>query len=145
MPFEGRQRAAVLDRCWSIYLSLTQAIILPQEFHVEFPASVESALVSGALLVSAAIGENLTLSLHEEYVFDRLRLSVSRYSYNVIDSSGKNLLRADNLPFHASDYRRRALTHPPHHLHDQRGRIYSFSGNVYHFIAHAKTLLSSRR
>jgi hypothetical protein len=39
MPFEGRQRAAVVDRCWSIYISLTRAFVLPEEFHVEFPAS----------------------------------------------------------------------------------------------------------
>jgi hypothetical protein len=146
MPVEGRQRAAVLNRCWSIYLSLTRAFVLPEEFHVQFPVSVETALVSGALQVTIFIGGDLTLSLREEYVFDRQELlSVSRYSYNVIESSGENLLRADNLPFHAADYRRRALTHPPHHIHDQQGRVYSFSGNVSDFIVHAKTLLSSRQ
>ncbi len=29
MPFEGRQRAAVLNRCWSIYLALTRALKRP--------------------------------------------------------------------------------------------------------------------
>lgn len=145
MPFEGRQRAAVLDRSWSIYLSLTRAFTLPEEFHVQFPVTVESALVSGALQVTIPIGGNLTLSLREEYAFDRQRLSVTRYSYNVIDAGGDNILRADNLPFHRTDYRRRALTHPPHHIHDQRNRVYSFSGNVHDFIAQAKTSLSSRQ
>ncbi|MGH7847800.1 MAG: hypothetical protein ACREQW_21880 [Candidatus Binatia bacterium] len=114
MPFEGRQRAAVLDRCWSIYISLTRAFILPEEFHVQFPVIVEPVLVSDALQVTVPIGGDLTLSLREEYAFDRHNLSVSRYSYNVIDANGGNLLRADNLPFHRTDYRRRALTHPPH-------------------------------
>lgn len=86
MPFEGRQRTAVLDRTWSIYLSLTRAFTLSEEFHVQFPVTVESALVSSALQLTVPIGGNLTLSLREEYAFDRQRLSVSRYSYNVIDA-----------------------------------------------------------
>ena len=144
MPFEGRQRAALLDRCWSIYLSLTSAFNVSESFHVEFPVVVESALVSRALHVTLAVGEDTSLSLREEFAFDRQRLTVNRYSYNVIDATGNNLLRADNLPFHQTDYRKRLLTHPPHHSHDQRGRVYSFSGDVHHFIANAKTLLSSR-
>lgn len=129
MPFEGRQRAAALDRCWSIYLSLTRAFILPEDFHVEFPVAVEAVLISGALHVTVPIGSDLTLSLREEYVFDRQRLAVSRYSYNLIDVTGNNVLRADNLPFHRTDYRRRLLPHPPHHLHDERDRVHSFSGD----------------
>jgi|SRR5262245_10411203 len=106
MPFEGRQRAAALNRCWSIYLSLTRAFILPEEFHAEFPVAVESVLISATLQFTVPIGSDLTLSLREEYVFDRQRLTVNRYSYNVIDVTGNNVLRADNLPFHRTDYRR---------------------------------------
>ena len=144
MPFEGRQRAALLDRCWSIYLSLTSAFNVPESFHVEFPVVVESALVSGALHVTVPVGEDMTLSLREEYAIDRQRLMVSRYSYNLIDAAGNNFYRADNLPFHRTDYRKRLLTYPPHHIHDHRGRVFSFSGDVRHFIADAKTLLSTR-
>jgi Family of unknown function (DUF6516) len=90
------------------------------------------------------IGSDLTLSLREEHVFDRQRLTVNRYSYNVIDITGNNVLRADNLPFHRTDYRRRLLRHPPHHLHDERDRVYSFSGDLDEFIARAQTILSSR-
>jgi hypothetical protein len=74
MPFEGRQRAAALDRCWSIYLSLTRAFILPEEFHAELPVAVESVLISATLQFTVPIGLDLTLSLREEYVFDRQRL-----------------------------------------------------------------------
>lgn len=144
MPFEGRQRAALLDRCWSIYLSLTSAFNVPESFHVEFPVVVESALVSGVLHVTVPVGEDMTLSVREEYAFHRQRLTVNRYSYNLIDAAGNNLLRADNLPFHRTDYRKRLLTHPPHHIHDQRGRVFSFSGDLHHFIADIKTLLSTR-
>jgi hypothetical protein len=144
MPFEGRQRAAALDRCWSIYLSLTRAFILPEEFHAEFPVAVESVLISATLQFTVPIGSDLTLSLREEYVFERQRLMVNRYSYNVIDVTGNNVLRADNLPFHRTDYRRRLLRHPPHHLHDERDRVHSFSGDLDEFIARAQTILSSR-
>ena len=144
MPFDGRQRAALLDRCWSIYLSLTSTFNVPENFHVEFPVVVESALVSGALHVTVPVGEDTTLSLREEYAFDRQRLTVNRYSYNLIDAVGNNILRADNLPFHRTDYRKRLLTRPPHHIHDQRGRVFSFSGDVHHFIADTKTLLTTR-
>ena len=144
MPFDRRQRDALLDRCWSIYLSLTSAFNVPENFHVEFPVVVESALVSGSLHVTVSVREDMTLSLREEYAFDRQRLTVNRYSYNLIDVAGNNLLRADNLPFHRTDYRKRLLTHPPHHIHDQRDRVFSFSGDVNHFIADTKTVLSMR-
>jgi hypothetical protein len=63
MPFEGRQRAAALDRCWSIYLLLTRAFILPEEFHAKFPVAVESVLISATLQFTVPIGSDLTLSL----------------------------------------------------------------------------------
>jgi len=144
MRFEGRVRADLIDRCWSIYLCLTDAFTLPDNFHLEYPAAVETALIAGALHIALPIGTNLTVSLREEYDFDRLRLTVSRYSYNVIDSHGDNLFRADNLPFHKTDYRGRVLTHPPHHMHDARGKVLSFSGQIEDFIRHAKTFLASR-
>jgi hypothetical protein len=97
------------------------------------------------LQVTVAIGSDLSLSLREEYGFDlRQRLTVSRYSYNLIDVSGNNVLRADNLPFHRTDYRKRLLSHPPHHLHDEKDRIHSFSGELDEFVARAVKILSSR-
>ncbi len=144
MRSEGRHRAALLDRCWFIYLSLTDAFSLPENFHVEFPSTVESTLISGALHLTVSLSGILTLSLREEYVFGRHGLEVSRYTYNVIDSSGRNLLRADNLPFHRTDYRGRTLTHPPHHMHDDRGRVLSFSGRVQDFVNHAQSFPVSR-
>ena len=48
MRSEGRHRANLIDRCWFIYLSLADAFSLPENFHVEFPGTVETTLVSGA-------------------------------------------------------------------------------------------------
>ena len=110
MPFEGRQRAAVLDRCWSIYLTIARAFNVPDDFHVDFPSTVESALITDTLHFSVPIGGGLTLSLREEYAFDRQKLVVSRYSYNlIIEATDNNILRADNSPFHHTDYRKRPL------------------------------------
>jgi hypothetical protein len=142
MRSESRRQAQLLDRCWSIYLWLTQAFILPESFHVEFPATAESALITSSLHVTVPITKELTLSLREEYVFRRQGLEVSRYSYNVINQQEDNLLRADNLPYHRTDYRGHALTHPPHHLHDEQGRVRSFTGQVQDFIGYTKRLLT---
>lgn len=135
MSSERRLRAQTLDRCWSVYQWLTHAFSLPEGFHVEFPAVAEATLITGALHLIVPITEELTLTLREEYTFGQHGLEVSRYSYNVIDRQGDNLLRADNLPYHRSDYRGRALTHPPHHLHDERGRVRSFTGRVEDFLS----------
>src|SRR5262245_47823543 len=144
MRFERRQRADLIDHCWSIYLCLTEAFTLSDNFHLEFPEAVETALITGALHVACPVRANLTLSLREEYAFDQQRLRVSRYSYNVIDHRGYNLFRADNLPFHRTDYRGRALTDPPHHMHDAQGKVHSFNGQVEEFVRHAKSFLVSK-
>ncbi len=144
MRFEGRRQAQLLDRCWSIYLWLTEAFTLPESFHVEFPAAVESALLTGTLHITVPMTAQLTLSLREEYAFGKQGVEISRYSYNVIDSKGNNLWRADNLPYHRADYRGRALSHPPHHMHDEWGRVRAFTGKVQEFISYAKSLLISK-
>jgi hypothetical protein len=144
MRFEGRHRAELLNRCWSIYLWLTRAFILPERFHVEFPVTVETALITDVLHVTVPMTGKLTLSLREEYAFGTQGLETSRYSYNLIDREGNNLLRADNLPFHRTDYRGRTLTYPPHHMHDERGRVSSFSGQAPDFISQAKSFVTFR-
>ena len=143
MRSESRRRAQLLDRCWSVYLWLTSVFTLPEAFHVEFPAAAEAVLMTSALHVVVPLTNQFVLSLREEYAFGEQGLVVSRYSYNVIDHTSNNLLRADNLPHHRIDYRGRALSHQPHHLHDERGRVRSFSGQVLDFISCAKNLLLS--
>ena len=143
MPIEGRYQVQLLDHCWTLYTSLTDAFSLPERFHVAFPTSVENALISGALHISVPVGETMTLSLREEYAFAQQGLIVSRYSYNVIDNNGKNIFRADDLPYHQRDYRGQLLSHPPHHIHDEQGRICSFSGHLENFIAEAVRLFSA--
>jgi hypothetical protein len=144
MRFEGRRQGQLLDHCWSLYLWVTDAFTLPESFHVEFPVAVESALITGTLHITVPVTAQLTLSLREEYGFSQQGLEVSRYSYNVIDTQGNNLLRADNLPHHRTDYRGHTLTHAPHHMHDERGRVRPFTGHLQDFISYAKRFLVSK-
>lgn len=60
MRSESRRRAQILDRCWSIYLWLTDAFILPETFHIEFPAAAEATLLTGALQVVVPLTNQLT-------------------------------------------------------------------------------------
>ena len=76
----------------------------------------------------------ITLHINEEYDFQNQKLDVKAYSYNLLDKNKNSLIRADSLPHHGVDYRRRKLTHFPHHLHDERGRICSFSGQIEDFV-----------
>lgn len=144
MPIEGRYQVQLLNHCWTLYTLLTDAFSLPERFHVEFPTSVEDALISGALHIRVPVAETRTLSLREEYAFGQQGLIVSRYSYNIIDNNGKNIFRADNLPYHQRDYRNQLLSYPPHHIHDEQERIRSFSGHLENFITETVRLFSAQ-
>jgi hypothetical protein len=133
----------VLERCWSLYQILTDTFVVPDTFHAEFPVIAESTLLTSALHLVLPLSAALTLSLREEYTFEQHVLQVRRYSYNVIDHVGANVLRADNLPHHRTDSRGRHLSHPPHHMHDERGRVLSFSGQIQDFLHAARSLLSA--
>lgn len=143
MLSERQRQALLLDRCWSLYFALTEAFALPDAFHANFPTVAEAAVITGALHLAVPVGEQCMLSVREEFAFRNQGIEVRQYSYNVIDRHGVNLLRADNFPHHRVDYRRRPLSHPPHHMHDRRGRILSFSGQVEDFLRAVQSLLSS--
>ena len=143
MSSERRRRALVLEHCWSLYQILTDTFVVPETFHTEFPVITETVLLTDALHIVLSLSSALTLSLREEYAFEQYTLQVRRYSYNVIDHAGVNVLRADNLPHHRTDYRGRPLPHPPHHMHDEHGRVLSFSGQVQDFLHATRFLLSA--
>ena len=96
MPFEGRQRAAVIERCWAINIRSPTPSTFPEPFHPEFADVVESALISDGLRFTVSVAGGLTL-VAGDYVFDRHKLTVSRYSYDLIDASGDNVFCADNF------------------------------------------------
>lgn len=138
MPSESREQALLIDRCWSIYLLLTEAFAVPSSLPIEFPALVERALVSGLLQLTVGLPGDHTLYLREEYQFTEHHLEIRSYSYALTGPTGTPLLRADSLPHHRTDYRKRPLTTFPHHLHEREERIRSFSGDLSEFIALVK-------
>jgi len=136
------QRGLIIDRCWLIYDLMTEKFQLPHEFHIEFPSLVELALSSGYLQVLAEISRRgYFLHIHEEYDFREHTLLIKVYSYNLLDKGKHNIIRADSLPHHRVDYKGHKLTHFPHHLHDERGRICSFSGRIEDFVKRSSAIL----
>jgi hypothetical protein len=138
---EAERQRRIAERCWKIYDLLVRAFTPPLEFHLAFPEQAELAIFSGALQVRAAIDKQHIIDLSEEYELRNRELRIMFYSYILLDVHDHILLRADPLPHHRVDYRKHPLTHFPHHLHDERGRIHSFSGRLEDFVMRAVELL----
>ena len=135
MLYNSHQRRLVAERCWLIYDLISETFRVPDEFHIEFPSLVELALISGYFQVLVEVDrKGHFLHIHEEYDFKDRELIVKIYSYNFLDRSKHSIIRADSLPHYQVDYKGRKLKHFPHHLHDERGRICSFSGRIEDFI-----------
>lgn len=142
MSYESHLESQILNRCWSVYSLLSNAFSPSDTFHLGFPSLVETALITADLQINLPLAKGFTLLLREEYEFVMHNLEIHRYSYNLIDNSGNPILRSDNLPYHQTDYKGHKLTHPPHHVHDKRGRICSFSGALKDFIDLVKDAIS---
>lgn len=61
MPGEGQERALLIDRCWSIYLLLTEHVSVPSAFHEEFPVLVERATHSGLFHLTVRLSDEHSL------------------------------------------------------------------------------------
>jgi hypothetical protein len=141
VPSDARQRRQIAERCWSIYDLMNRHFTPAPAFHLEFPELVELALLVGALQTRIALPRGYALDIHEEYEFRDQELAVAVYSYVLLDRNQSAILRADPLPYHRVDYRRRKLPRFPHHLHNAHGRIHSFSGQLEDFLTQAATLV----
>lgn len=135
MLHDSYQRRMIIARCWSGYDLIADTFAVPHQFHIEFPSLVELALCSGYFQILVEIGwGGHFLHIHEEYAFPDYTLVVKAYSYNLLDKGKHPVIRADPLPHHQVDYRGHELTHFPYHLHDETGKICSFSGQIESFI-----------
>ncbi|MCS6902822.1 MAG: DUF6516 family protein [Candidatus Bipolaricaulota bacterium] len=141
MPPDARRRRWIAERCWQVYDLITRHLQPAPDFHLEFPEAAELAILSGALQVRIAIPPRHSLEIHEEYEVRDHELIVAFYSYVLLTEGDRVRLRADPLPHHRVDYRGRKLAHFPHHLHDEHGRIQSFSGRLEDFLAQAAALI----
>jgi hypothetical protein len=127
-----------------IYDIITNKFHPPHEFHVEFPSLAEFAIISGYLQVLVKITRRgHFLRLHGEYDFIEHMLVVKLYSYILLDKGKQAVIRADPLPHHRADYKGHNLLHFPNHLHDEKGRICSFSGKIEDFVKRASRTIAS--
>ena len=144
MLHDSHQRSLIINRCWLIYDLITKKFCPLNEFHIEFPSLAELALISGYLQVLVEITRRgHFLHIHEEYDFIEHILVVKGYSYNLLDKSKHSIIRADSLPHHRVDYKGHNLSHFPDHLHDEKGRICSFSGKLQDFVKRVYEIIAS--
>jgi hypothetical protein len=125
---EAHRQRLIAGRCWEIYDLITRTFTVQPEFIREFPELAEQALITGALSLRTQIEQDRFLQIVEEYDFREHELAVETYSYLLLNQALDVVIRADSLPHHQRDYRKRRLQHFPHHLHDEKGRIRSFTG-----------------
>ena len=91
-------------------------------------------MISNALSLRIQIEQDRFLQIEEEYDFREHELIVETYSYLLLNQALEVVIRDDSLPHHRRDYRKRRLSHFPHHLHDEKGRIRSFTGRIEDFV-----------
>jgi len=142
LPRDAHSRRRIAERCWQVYDLISRHFQPAPDFHLEFPEAAELAILSGALQARVVISPQHTLIIHEEYEVREHELVVAFYSYMLLAEGDRVRLRADPLPHHRVDYRGHKLAHFPHHLHDEHGRIQSFSGRLEDFLARAAALIA---
>ncbi|HXF03943.1 MAG TPA: DUF6516 family protein [Blastocatellia bacterium] len=84
------------------------------------------------------------LRIEEEYHFPGKELEIQTYSYVLLHKNEAVVIRADPSPHHPLDYRKRKLVAFPHHLHDEKGRIRSFTGRIEDFLKEVEKVLAER-
>ena len=142
MLSEAHRRRLIAGRCWEVYDLIIRTFTVPAQFHSEFPELAEQATLAGALSLRVRIDQDRFLQIEEEYDFRERELIVETYSYLLLNQALEVIIRADSLPHHQRDYRKRRLAHFPHHLHDEKGRIQSFTGRVDDFVTEVVTRLA---
>lgn len=144
MLYDSHQQRLIDNRCWLIYDLITEKCRPLHQFHIEFPSLAELSLISGYLQVHVEISRSgHSLYINEEYDFVEHMLVVKVYSYNLLDRSRHNIIRADSLSHHQVDYKGHKLSHFPDHLHDEKGRICSFTGKIEDFLERASKIIES--
>lgn len=142
MPSDAWQRWQIYERCWKIYDLITNTFRLPQNFHAHFPDRVEMAVVMFLLHLEAPLPLDYNLRIEEEYDFPGKGLEIKTYSYVLLHKNEAIVIRADPSPHHPLDYRKRKLVDFPHHLHDEKGRIRSFTGRLEDFLKEIEKVLA---
>ena len=141
MLYNSRQQGLIIERCWLIYELVSDKLVPLNEFHIRYPNLVEFALTSGYFKLLVEIGgSGHSIHIYEEYEFAEYKLVLKAYVYILFDKAKNSIIRADSLPHHRLDYKGHRLAHFPNHLHDEMGRICSFSGRIEDFVRRCCTI-----
>ncbi len=145
MLYKSQQQGRIIDRCWLIYELVSDKLVPPDAFHIQYPSLVELALTSGYFQLLVEVGRSgHSLHIYEEYESAEYKLALEAYVYILFDKVKHNIIRADSLPHHPTDHKGHRLAHFPNHLHDEMGRICSFNGRIEDFVKRACTILGNR-
>jgi hypothetical protein len=129
------KRWLIANRAWEVYVLLQKLPALEIDLISSLDDRIERAVLYGTLtLLVLWPSLNKKLSIRERYTFSQNQLRIDYYSYALIETGDRVIIRADSASHHERDYHRKLLTNFPHHLHDESGRICSFSGKFKDFI-----------
>ena len=143
MSHDSLLEKLILNHCWQTYEILYSNFTPAARFSSEFLSAVELAVVTNLFQLSIEIdAAKHVLHIREEWKSEDYKLTVLSYSYNLLDKDKHTIIRADSLPHHKVDYKGHPLAYFPHHIHDRKGRICSFSGNLHDFVMKCLDILS---
>jgi hypothetical protein len=135
MPSDKLKRWLIESRAWEIFVLLQK---LPDP-HGGLLADLDEQIYLAALTDSLRLqilwpSLNKKLVLRETYSYSDDQLTIDSYGYALIEIGKRVIIRADSASYHERDYRRKPLARFPHHLHDEKKRVRSFSGNFEDFV-----------
>ena len=135
MLFNKFQEYKICERCWDIYNIILSSFEIDADLFVQLHKDIEIALLTGLLNFRLEIGnEKYELVIQEEYDFPLNEIKIFSYSYVLLNINKKPIIWADPSPHHTDDYRGKPIASFPHHLHDSKGRICSFTGELKDFL-----------
>lgn len=140
------KRWLIANRAWEIYWLLQKLPEQENDLLSNLDHQIEDATHVGNLRLHALWPSlNKKLSVYERYAFPKEQLQIDYYSYVLSEMGDHAIIRADSAPHHERDYHRKLLANFPHHLHDENGRICSFSGELEDFINLAVPYVHKKR
>jgi len=125
----------ITKRAWEIYVLLQNLSEAELGLLSDLREQIDLAVDSSTLILQSTWSLlNKRIAIRERYTFPKSQLKIESYSDALIESGDRVIIRADSAPHHERDYHRKLLARFPHHLHDENGRICSFSGDLEDFI-----------
>ncbi len=139
------KRWLVTNRAWEIYSQLQKLSPAEASIISDIEEQIHLAITTDIIQLDMVLPRvHKKLVVRETYAFPQNELRIASYSYSLIEIGKSAIIRADSAPHHERDYRGKRLSHFPNHLHDEAGRICSFSGKLENFVELVKPYLRRR-